>query len=174
VRFDWLQVPDEMVRTRSLTLAQLLTAATGKRVSHGDALLLVCNLWTWVVSQVKEDAENLAAEFERCSVLSRLKAEALLPTALGWPGRHAGILIDALLDTHVQVLGAEGDSVRVVDIRERYARLAKKQSESKGRARASTVARENGWEPGPKHTWVNSSTGEVVDGWRELLQRFEK
>lgn len=173
VRFDWLQVPDEMVRTRSLTLSQLLSAATGKRVSHGDALLLVCNLWTWVVSQVREDAVDLAGEFERCSVLPRLKAEALLPTALGWPGRHASVLIDALLDTHVRVLSAEGDCVRVVDIRERYARLAKKQNESKGRAKASVLAREHGWEPGPKSTWVNSTTGETVEGWRELVQLLE-
>lgn len=173
MRIDWLQVPDDMVRTRSLTLARLLTEASGKKVSHGDALLLVCNLWTWVVTQVREDAEDLAAEFERCSVLPRLKAEMVLPIPLGWPARHAAALLDALLDTHVGVLSAEGDAVRVVDIRERYARLAKKQSDSRGRARASLCAKEHGWKTAEGGGWMNPETGETVENWRALLARLE-
>lgn len=173
MRFDWLQVPDDMLRVRSVTLAQLLSEAAGKRVSHGDALLVVLKTWLWVVSQVREDEPNLSGEFERCSVLPRLKAEKVLPGAVDWAPKHGTSLVDALLDPHVRVLVAEGDAVRVVDVEQRYARLAKKQSESRGRAKASQLAREHGWRVAEGGGWMNPVNGDTVDGWRDLLTLLE-
>lgn len=173
MRFDWLQVPDDMLRVRSVTLAQLLTEATGKRVSHGDALLVVLKTWLWVVSQVREDESNLSGEFARCSVLPRLKAEKVLPGAVDWPHKHGAALVAALLDPHVRVLVAEGDAVRVVDVEQRYSRLAKKQSDSRGRAKASQLAREHGWKVAEGGGWMNPANGDTVDSWRELLALLE-
>lgn len=171
MRFDWLQVPDDMLRVRSVTLAQLLSEAAGKKVSHGDALLVVLKTWLWVVSQVQEDESNLSGEFARCSVLPRLKAEKVLPGAVDWPAKHGAGLVDALLDPHVRVLVHEPlmDSVRVVDVEQRYARLAKKQSESRGRAKASQLAREHGWRVADGGGWVKPETNETAKDWRELL-----
>lgn len=173
VRFEWMQVPDEMRRVRSLTLAQLLTAATGRKVSQGDALLLVCNLWAWVIDQVREDSEDLGAEFQRVSVLPTAKADVLWPTALNWPARQMPALITALSDRHVQVVAEDGDMVRVLDVEERYMRLAKKQGDSRGRARAAYHAKEHGWKHEAGKGYV-SPTGEVIESWRDLLARFEK
>jgi hypothetical protein len=173
VRFDWLQVPDDMLRVRSVTLAQLLTEAVGKRVSHGDALLVVLKTWLWVVSQVREDESDLSAEFARCSVLPRVKAEKVLPGAVDWAPKHGEALVSALLDPHVRVLTEDGDAVRVVDVEQRYTRLAKKQSESRGRARASQLAREHGWKVAEGGGWMNPANGETVDSWRDLLTRLE-
>lgn len=173
VRFEWMQVPDEMRRVRSLTLAQLLTAATGRKVPQGEAFLLVCNLWAWVIDQVREEVEDLGAEFRRVSVLPKAKADAIWPAALGWPARHMAALLEALADPHVQVLADEGDTVRVLDVQERYTRLAKKQGDARGRARASYYAKENGWKHEPGRGYV-SPEGEVLESWRELLARYEK
>lgn len=171
MRYEWLQVPNDMLRVRARTLANLLTASTGRKVSRGDALTLALDLWDWVVSQVNEDAEDLGAEFERCSVLPVYKADALLPEALGWPTKHAPALMGALCDEHVRVMAEEGENLRILDVRERYSRLAKQQGDSRGRARASYLAKEHGWTHKPGVGYV-SPTGEVAESWRELLERL--
>lgn len=171
MRYEWLQVPNDMLRVRARTLANLLTAATGRKVSRGDALTLVLDLWDWVVSQVNEDAEDLDAEFERCAVLPYERAEALLPEALGWPDKHAMPLMQALCDKHVGVMAVEGERLRVLGIRERYSRLAKQQGDSRGRARAAYLAKANGWTHKPGVGYV-SPTGEVAESWRDLLERL--
>ena len=173
VRFEWMQVPDEMRRVRSLTLAQLLTAATGRKVGRAEAFTLVCDLWAWVVDQVREESEDISAEFKRVSVLPKAKADVVLPAALGWPARQMPALLAALADPHVQVIEDCGDTVRVLDVEERYTRLAKKQGDARGRARAAYYAKENGWKHEAGRGYV-SPTGEVVESWRELLARFER
>lgn len=171
MRYEWLQIPNDMLRVRARTLANLLTASTSRRVSRGDALALVLDLWDWAVSQVDEDADDLAAEFDRCTLIDAHKAASLLPEALGWPQKHARALIVAFCDDHVRVMGDEGDAVRILEIRERYLRLAQQQGDSRGRAIASKRAKEHGWTHKPGVGYV-SPTGEVAESWRELLARL--
>lgn len=171
MRYEWLQIPNDMLRVRARTLANLLTASTGRKVSRGDALALVLDLWDWAVSQVDEDADDLAAEFDRCTTLASMKAISLLPEALGWPPKHARALITAFCDDHVRVLEAEAGCVRILEIRERYLRLAQQQGDSHGRAIASKRAKEHGWTHRAGVGYV-SPKGEVVASWRELLERL--
>lgn len=171
MRYEWLQVPNDMLRVRAQTLATLLTQSTGRKVSRGDALTLVLDLWDWVVSQVNEDATDKAAEFERCARLPKAKADILLPMALGWPIKHVGSLLVALTDSHVRVMADEGDFVRVMEVEERYSRLAKKQGDSRGRARASYLAKDHGWVSNGKNEYASESTGEVLS-WKQLLERL--
>lgn len=169
MKVEWLQVPEDVILTRSRNLAGLLSEATGKRVTHGEALLFILKTWMWVVDQVEEDNPDIASEFERAAVLDRLKAETLLAQALEWPAKHKAALVDALADSSVRVLEPlDGLVVRVRDVEERYKALAKKQAESRGRARVSRAAREAGWEAEKGGQWRHPADGRHVASWREL------
>lgn len=171
MKVEWLQVPEDVILTRSRNLAGLLSEATGKRVTHGEALLFILKTWMWVVDQVEEDNPDIAAEFERAAALDRSKAEVLLSQALEWPAKHKAALVDALLDSSVRVLEIPPNAdweVRVRDVEERYRTLAKKQAESRGRARVSRAAREAGWEAEKGGQWRHRADGRHVASWREL------
>jgi hypothetical protein len=174
VRLDYLQVPDSLLRTRTVALATMLSAAKGKPVSQGDALLLVCRLWEWVLDQVNESAADVKAEFAAKARVPRLQAEAIWPSALHWPASKGRELLQALADPLVAVTAMDRDYVTVLDLGERYTALAGKRAESRGRARASALAKQHGWKATqPGGGYVNPKTGEVAEGWRELLQVLE-
>lgn len=173
MRYDWLQVPNDMLRARAITLSALLTEATGRKVTRADALTLVLDLWDWVVSQVNESAEDRAAEFHRCTRLPKAKADLLLPGVLAWPAKHVAALLTALCDPHVHVMEDEGDYVRVTEIEKRYAQLAKNQADSRLRARLSYLTKRYGWKHVKGTGYVHETTGEVVTSGRELLERLE-
>lgn len=177
VRIEWLQVPDDMVLVRSENLAALLTKALGRRVSHGDALLHVIKVWMWVVAQVNEDNPDVAEEFARSSVIERSKAEMVLAHHLKLPAKHGADLVDCLLDPSVRVLEPVpllgGDGVRVREVEERYTALAKKQGESRGRARVSRMARDAGWVAAKGGRWEHPVSGASVDDWRALEARLK-
>lgn len=169
----WLQVPEEVRRVRAPAMAGLLTAATKKKVSKGDALALVLDLWAWVLGQVDETTPDLQAEFARCTLLQTDRAAGILVLATDWPAKHAAALLQAMADPMVRVLVAEPDGWRVPGLQERYLGLSADRADARGRARAHNLAKAHGWKSEPGNKWVHLQTGEVVDGWRPLLQRLE-
>lgn len=171
VKVDWLQVPAEAVDQRAPQLAQLLTQGTGKRVSEGDALLLLVRLWQWVLTKVNPDAEDLTAEFAKASTVPEDRAAETVATACRWPVRRSEILLESLLDPEVRALVREGDCVRVDGLMERYTGLAERQRDNRGRATASKRAKEYGWTHKAGVGYV-SPTGEVAESWRDLLARL--
>lgn len=172
VKVDWLQVPAEVVEQRAPQLAHLLTLGTGKRVSEGDALLLILRTWQWALTKVDPDAPDLAAEFLRCATLPPVRAAEALATACRWPLSKAEVLLEALCDSEVRVLRRDGDSVRVDGMAERYVSLAERQRDNRGRAIASKLAKAHGWKHEAGRGYV-SPHGEVVEDWRELVARLK-
>lgn len=171
VKVDWLQVPAETVDQRAPQLAQLLSQGTAKRVSEGDALMVLVRLWQWVLAKVNPDAEDLASEFAKASTVPEARAAETVATACRWPVSKAQVLLDALLDSEVRALVGEGDCVRVEGLAERYMGLAERQRDNRGRAIASKRAKEHGWTHKSGVGYV-SPTGEVAESWRELLARL--
>lgn len=171
--YDFLQVDDLLLDSRSRSLARLLTAA-GKRTSQGDALILVLRLIRYVVRNARETAPDLKAELRRAALLDDAGSmEALLDAAEGWPAAKMRAVRDALAAPTVGVLEALPDGAwRVVGVAERYGRFAEKRRDSRGRAEASRLARERGWKSSDGGGWHNTQTGETVESWRELMVRL--
>jgi hypothetical protein len=169
----WLQVPEDVRRVRAPAMAGLLTAATKKRVSKGDALALVLDLWAWCLAQVDEGAPDLKAELERCTLLQRERAAGILTLATEWPTKHVDALLQAMADPMVRVLVPDAAGWRVPGLADRYLSLSVDRADARGRARAHNLAKAHGWKSEPGNRWVHLQTGEVVDGWRPLLQRLE-
>lgn len=168
---SYLQVPEDVRRVHAPALADVLTTASGKRVSRGDALAMVLDLWAWVLGQVREDTPDLKAEFQQRTLLPRLRAADMVALATGWPKRKGAVLVAALSDATVGVLREEPEGWRVVGVSDRYLKLAGERAESRLRARASALAKANGWRA-DGNSWV-SPTNDRVEGWRALLQRLE-
>jgi hypothetical protein len=162
VKLDYIQVPEDLRTTRAPALADLLSERTGKRVSPGDALKLVLDLWAWVVTQVDESAEDLAAAFDRATLFSAERGEALLSLATGWERRKAGVLLDCLTDPTVRVVTPENEGWRVLGVADRYLSLAASLRDARDRVRINGIAKANGWKAGAKGEWINSATGEVL------------
>lgn len=171
MKVPWLQVPVEAVEHYAPQLAHLLTLGSGRRVSDGDALLIIIRLWQWALVKYEPDAEDVGAEFIRCSTLPKVRAAETLATACRWPLSKAEVLLQALLDSEVRVLVEEGDSVRVDGLAERYTQLAEKQRDNRGRSAASKLAKAHGWTNRAGVGYV-SPMGEVVRSWRELIERL--
>ena len=169
----WLQVPEDIRRVRAPTMADLLTATTGRKVSRGDALAMVLDLWAWVLGQVNEGAPSLQAEFDRCTLLERERAPAIVALATGWPTKRADVLLRAMADPLVRVLVEEPGGWRVPHLADRYLGLSADRADARGRARCHQLAKANGWVPQPGGSYLHTTTGEVVDGWRVLLPRLE-
>ena len=170
----WLQVPEDVRRVRAPAMAGLLTAATGKRVSRGDALAAVLDLWAWVLGQVNESAPDLQAEFARATLLPADRAEHVLVLATEWPAKRAATLLQAMADPMVRILEREPAGWRVPGLADRYLGLSADRADARGRARTHQLAKANGWQAQPGNQWVHLQSGEVVDGWRVLLQRLER
>lgn len=168
MKVPWLQVPVEAVEHYAPQLAHLLTLGSGRKVSEGDALLFIIRLWQWALVKVNPDAEDLRAEFESCSSLSRVRAAETLATACRWPISKADVLLESLLDSEVRVLVEEGDCVRVDGLAERYTALAEKQRDNRGRSLASKLAKAHGWTHRAGVGYV-SPQGEIVRDWREIV-----
>lgn len=169
----WLQVPEDIRRVRAPAMAGLLTAATGKKVSRGDALALVLDLWAWVLGQVDETAPDLQAEFARCTLLPEDRATAVVALATGWNTKQAPHVLRAMSDPMVRVLVPESGGWRVPNVADRYLGLSADRADARGRTRAANLAKANGWKSEGGNKWMHSTTGEVVDGWRALLARLE-
>lgn len=169
----WLQVPEDIRRVRAPAMAELLSAATGKKVSRGDALAIVLDLWAWILGQVDENAPDLQAEFARCTFLPEDRAAAVIALATGWSTKQAPHVLKAMADPMVRALVPEAGGWRVPHVADRYLNLSAERADARGRQRAASLARVNGWKSEPGNKWVHTTTGEVVDGWRALLAKLE-
>lgn len=169
MKVEWLQVPAEAVEHRSLHLARLLSHGSGRRVSEGDALLLIVRVWQWALNKVDANAPDLSVEFRRCSTLPEARAAETLATACRWPMSKADVLLEALCDAEVQAVAREGAAVRVLGLAERYTTLAEKQRDNKGRATASKLAKKHGWKHDPVNGGYVGPTGAHATNWQELI-----
>jgi hypothetical protein len=174
VKLDYIQVPEDLRTTRAPALADLLTGRTGRRVSPGDALKVVLDLWAWVVTQVDESADDLAAEFSRTTLFSTDRAEALLALATGWERRKAGILLECLSDPTVRVVTPEDGGWRVLGVADRYLSLAASLRDARERVKINGIAKANGWRAGAKGEWVHGTTGEVITSRALLAVRLKE
>lgn len=174
MKLDYIQVPEDLRTTRAPALADLLGGRTGRRVSPGDALKVVVDLWAWVVTQVDESSEDLAAEFARTTILGTERAESILSLATGWERRKAGILLECLADPSVRVVTPEDDGWRVLGVADRYLSLAASLRDARDRVRINGIARANGWKAGAKGEWVHGTTGEVLASRALLAARLKE
>jgi hypothetical protein len=172
VRYDFLQVTDEMMDERAPALARLLTAA-GRKTLPGEALRLILRLERYVVRRVSDDAADVVAEMHACALLPRVRAAHMLALATDWPESKAEWLIEALADQEVRVLEVVPEGWRVRGIAERYARFANERKASRLRTRDNARARAAGWEPGDGKTWQHSETGEVLPSLRDVVVRLD-
>lgn len=169
VKYDFLQVTDEMLDQRASALARLLTAS-GRRTSPGDALWMILRLERHVLRHVNEEAPDAAAEIAARSVLARDRAAHILAEVSGLPLSKWEALVDALCDEDVGVLEECPGGWRVRNIPERYARFANERRAARHRARDTSRAKAAGWESGEGRTWVNRHTGEVLPSLREVME----
>lgn len=174
VKVDWLQLPADLPEARAGALADLLHAATGRKVSEGDALLMVVRLWQWALVKVDPEATDLDAEFSRCATLSPFGAAAQVARACRWPEKMGLELLEALQHPEVGVLVREGDALRIDRLATRYANLAAKQQDARGRAQATKAAKRHGWASADGGAWVHPPSGARAKDWRELLARLRK
>lgn len=169
---QWLQLPADLPDRRAAQLALLLSARGGRKVSEGDALLLVVRLWQSALTKVNEHAPSLEAELARCSRIA-FGEEELVAVACRWPSSRAGLLLEAMANAAVGVLEHVPGGWRILGLPERYAALATRKAESRGRAQASRLAKQHGWRQAEGGGWFDPRTGETVDDWRALLARLQ-
>lgn len=170
--YDFLQVTDEMMDARSRSLSRLLSVGP-RKVSHGDALLLMLALDRYFVQRAKDTAPDLKAELRRVATVPADRINDVLSVVSGWPDKHLPALLDALSDPTVGALEAVDDGWQASGLAERYARFAERRRDSRGRATASRMAKERGWKPAEGGGWTHPGTGEVVEDWRALLAKFD-
>lgn len=172
VKYDFLQVTDEMLDERAPALARLLSSG-GRRVSEGDALRMILRLERHVMRKVDDNAPDVVAEMRARSVLPVERARPILAQATGWPEAKAGLLLDALADEEVHVLDAVPEGWQVRGLAERYGRFANERKASRERTRDNARARAAGWEPGDGRGWVHRGTGEILPSLRDVIMRLE-
>lgn len=170
---SYLQIPEEVRTVRAPNLADVLSSVSGKRVSRGDAIAMVLDLWAWVLGLVDDGAPDLREEFKARTLLPSLRAADMVCRATGWPKKKGDVLVAALADSTVGILQREPEGWRVVGVADRYLKLAGERAESRQRARASALAKANGWKA-DGNAWVSSDGLQRVEGWRALLQRLEQ
>jgi hypothetical protein len=173
LKYDFLQVSDELLDERAPALARLLSAS-GKRVTPGDALRLVARLDRYVLRRVDDLAPDVLAEIRACAVLPTTRAGAMLALATDWPESKAAPLLEALADPEVRVLEPHPEGWQVRGVAERYGRFAAERRASRERTRDNNRARSAGWRPGEGHTWTHCVTGEVLGSLKEVIARLEK
>lgn len=175
MRYDFLQVTDEMLDVRAPALARLLSAG-GRKVSRADAVVMVLELERYVVRRVNDEAEDIAGEFRACALLPDERAGAMVSGACGWSLAKSRLLLEALSDPEVRVLEwvstdhFAGWLVR--GIPERYGRFANQKRASRERTRNNDRARAAGWEPGEGKTWVGPR-GKVLPSLRDVIALLE-
>jgi hypothetical protein len=172
VKYDFLQVTDEMMDERAPALARLLTAA-GRKTLPGEALRIILRLERYVVRRVSDDAADVVAEMHACALLPRERAAHMLSLATDWPESKAEWLIESLADQEVRVLEVVPQGWRVRGIAERYARFANERKASRLRTRDNSRARAAGWEPHDGKSWMHAGTGEVLPTLRDVISRIE-
>jgi hypothetical protein len=176
LRYDFLQVTDEILDVRAPALARLLSTG-GRKVTRGEALALVLDLERYVVRRVNDEAGDVMAEFDAASLLPIDRVDDMVSLACGWPASRAGALVAALADSEVRVLEAFNDGVvscwRVRGIAERYGRFANMKRASRERTRNNDRARAAGWEPGEGKEWVHTKTGGVKPSLRDVIATLE-
>lgn len=172
VKYNFLQVTDEMIDERAPALARLLTAA-GRKTLPGEALRLIIRLDRYVVRRVDDDAPDVVADMEACALLPRERAAHMLALATDWPESKAEWLIESLADREVRVLDVVPEGWRVRGIVERYGSFVNERKASRHRTRHNSRARAAGWEPGDGKTWHNTETGEVLPGLRDVIARLD-
>jgi hypothetical protein len=158
VIYDFLKVSDELIDVRAPQLARILSSR-GRKITTGDALLLILRLERYVVRRVSDDADVLAAEFETAGFLAHDRAESTVSVALEWPLSKAHVLIEALADPDVAVLSPAKDGGWMLrGLKDRYLRFANERRASRQRTKDNARARAAGWEPGDGKTWVHRAT----------------
>jgi len=160
LRYDFLQVTDELLDVQCVALAHLLTTA-GTPTSPGDALRLVLRLERYVLQKTNPEAADVAAEFRAAATLPRAKAAGMLSRATDWPMDGAGRLLACLSDPEVRVLTPTKGGWVVAGVADRYGRFARRKKAARDRTRNNEIAREAGWAPGEDGIWVHTVTGEV-------------
>jgi len=172
VKYEYLQVTDELLDERAPALARMLSAA-GKKTTQGDALRLILRLDRYVVRRVNDEAQDVVAEIRACAFLHRERIAHMLALALDWPESKANWLIESLADQEVRVLEPVPDGWLVRGVAERYGRFITERKTSRARTRDNSRARSAGWEPGDGKTWVYRATGEVLPSLRDVVARLE-
>lgn len=171
MKVHYLQVPEDLRKTKAGSLADLLSERTGKRVTRGDALYLVLDLWAWVLDQVNDGAEDMAAEMDRRTILPTDRACSQVSLATGWPKAKSGVLLECLADTDVGVLEAVDGGWRVHGLGAPYLKLASDLRDAREKSQTYAKAKAAGWEPGDKKgEWYHPSTKVSVGHWRELRE----
>ena len=157
MRYDFLQVSDEMLDVRSVALANLLTSE-GWAVSAGDALRLILLLERYVVQRANADAKDVLAEFRAASILPKARAHTMLALATATHLDRAGVLLKALADPDVKVLEVIKGGWALRGVAERYGRFARLKKAARDRTRNNERARAAGWATsGDGKTWVHPS-----------------
>lgn len=174
VKYDFLQVSDEMLDERSTALGRLLVA-DGRRGLPPDLepLKLLVRLDRYVLRRCSDEPGNVMAEMEAQAFFPADRAAQMLAQACGWPVQKSSGLLTALCDPEVQAMEECPGGWRVRNIPERYARFANERKAARHRARDNTRARAAGWEPGDGKAWVNRHTGETLASLREVMVRLE-
>lgn len=176
LRYDFLQVTDEMLDVRAPALARLLSAG-GRKVSRADAVVMVLDLERYVVRRVNDEADDIGMEFHACAWLPDDRASAMVSAACNWPLAKSTLLLKALADPEVRVLDWYSDGMvagwRVRGIPERYGRFANQKRASRERTRNNDRARAAGWEPGEGRTWVGPR-GMVLPSLKDVIACLEQ
>ena len=170
--YEYLQVTDTMMDARSRTLARLLSLGT-RKVSRGDALLLMLEIDRHFMQLARDTVPDLRAELQRVSLIPTDKVNDTLSVITEWPDRQIPGLLNALSDPSVGVLEPVDDGWQVAGLVERYAGFVEKRRDSRGRAKTSRMAKSRGWKPAEGGGWYNVATGETVEDWQALLTRME-
>lgn len=173
VKYDFLQVSDEMLDERSTALGRLLAVAQRRGAPALEPLKLLVRLDRYVLRRVSDEPHDVTAEMEAQAFFPKERAAQMLAQACDWPVERWRTLVDALCDPEVQAMEPCPGGWRVRNIPERYARFANERKAARHRARDNTRARAAGWEPGEGKSWVNRHTGEVLSSLRDVMSRLE-
>jgi hypothetical protein len=176
VKVDFVQVPEDFRQAKCALFAAKLSELSGRRVTRGEALAIVVDLWAWHLQQVDERAPVLSEAFRAAALIPSKEAALRMHVATGWQKSKAGVLLEALSHPMVRVLVPCLEGWEVADLQHRYLVMATRQQESRSRARLNALAHDSGWEPvqdknKPKGLWRHASGEELH--WKDLLVRLE-
>lgn len=173
VKYDFLQVSDEMLDERSTALGRLLSVGWRRGSPDLEPLKVLVRLDRYVLRRVSDEVADVTAEMEAQAFFPSERAPQMIAQACGWPVAKWRVLVEALCDPEVQAMEEVTGGWRVRNIPERYARFANERKAARHRARDNTRARAAGWEPGDGKTWVNRHTGDVLGSLREVMTQLE-
>lgn len=104
------------------TLAGLLSEATCRRVTEGEAITLMVRLFRWALRRIDHGASNRLVAIQDAATLPMGHEQEVLARVCQWPKKDAAALLNVLASHDARVLRRTGECIHldVYDLKQRH------------------------------------------------------